>query len=315
MRTARARPRTAARRPAGGGGRRRRGAATRWSRPPRSLAAEDEPELRSTRRPSTRPGLPRRASRTRPVLLVHGTGPTPRENFGWNLLPQLARTASTCAPWSCPPGRWATSRWPRSTSSTRCAPSTSAPGAGRRRRPLPGRAGAALGDGLVALDPRWSATSSPSPRPTTAPWSPTSPAPRRAAGRRCTRCGPARLPEALHAQEDLSEVDVTSLGSVHGRAGAAPETIELEGASNIILQDVCPARPVTHLSIVADALAYGLLLDAFDHDGARTRPPARRHLPADDDRRGRPRGPADPRHRCSGSATAPPSTPRSRAAC
>lgn len=51
----------------------------------------------------------------------------------------------------------------------------------------------------------------------------------------------------------------------------APEASHLEGASNVVIQDLCPARPVDHFSIVDDAVAFAVALDALTHDGpART---------------------------------------------
>ena len=44
-------------------------------------------------------------------------------------------------------------------------------------------------------------------------------------------------------------------------------TSALAGASNILIQDVCPGRPVDHLFISGDAVAYALALDAFTHPG------------------------------------------------
>lgn len=46
-----------------------------------------------------------------------------------------------------------------------------------------------------------------------------------------------------------------------------PATSMLAGARNIELQDVCPARPADHFSILWDAVAQGLVMDALDHPG------------------------------------------------
>lgn len=46
-----------------------------------------------------------------------------------------------------------------------------------------------------------------------------------------------------------------------------PEAGRLGGAVNIVLQDVCPVRPVEHGLITADAVAYALALDAIEHAG------------------------------------------------
>jgi pimeloyl-ACP methyl ester carboxylesterase len=47
----------------------------------------------------------------------------------------------------------------------------------------------------------------------------------------------------------------------------APAAARLEGASNLVLQDLCPGRPVEHFAIVGDAAAYALALDALRNRG------------------------------------------------
>jgi hypothetical protein len=47
----------------------------------------------------------------------------------------------------------------------------------------------------------------------------------------------------------------------------APEAGLLEGASNIVIQRLCPARPIDHYLLLADAVAYALALDALTHPG------------------------------------------------
>lgn len=44
-------------------------------------------------------------------------------------------------------------------------------------------------------------------------------------------------------------------------------TQELQGAANIRLQDVCPARPVEHLTMALDGLTYLLVMDALTNPG------------------------------------------------
>ena len=46
-----------------------------------------------------------------------------------------------------------------------------------------------------------------------------------------------------------------------------PSTSRLDGARNIALQDVCPGRPADHFSILWDAVAEALVMDALDHPG------------------------------------------------
>jgi triacylglycerol lipase len=47
----------------------------------------------------------------------------------------------------------------------------------------------------------------------------------------------------------------------------APRAALLDGASNIVIQRLCPARPVDHYLLVGDAVAYALVLDALTHPG------------------------------------------------
>lgn len=57
-----------------------------------------------------------------------------------------------------------------------------------------------------------------------------------------------------------------------------PEASTLTGGTTIVLQDLCPRRPIEHFTILADNLSYLLVLDALAHPGAAPNPA---HLPAD----------------------------------
>jgi len=46
-----------------------------------------------------------------------------------------------------------------------------------------------------------------------------------------------------------------------------PYASTLEGATTIMVQDVCPGRVVDHGLLLSDAVAYALVLDALTHDG------------------------------------------------
>ena len=46
-----------------------------------------------------------------------------------------------------------------------------------------------------------------------------------------------------------------------------PPTSMLAGASNIAVQDICPARPVNHVGMLTDPVGNALVLDALDHPG------------------------------------------------
>lgn len=46
-----------------------------------------------------------------------------------------------------------------------------------------------------------------------------------------------------------------------------PAASHLDGATNIVLQDVCPAKVVDHFGLVADGTVAALVLDGLQHDG------------------------------------------------
>jgi len=47
----------------------------------------------------------------------------------------------------------------------------------------------------------------------------------------------------------------------------APQAARLDGASNVVIQDLCAARPIDHYLLVGDAVAFALALDALTHPG------------------------------------------------
>jgi hypothetical protein len=49
---------------------------------------------------------------------------------------------------------------------------------------------------------------------------------------------------------------------------AVPPTSEMDGATNISVQQLCPGRKVAHPDMVFDAVAYALMLDALTHGAA-----------------------------------------------
>ncbi len=70
------------------------------------------------------------------------------------------------------------------------------------------------------------------------------------------------------------DIDWTNLYSSDDRSVSPNELSMLESGTdnprvaNILLQDVCPGREVSHLSLgTADSLTLALVLDALDHDG------------------------------------------------
>jgi hypothetical protein len=54
--------------------------------------------------------------------------------------------------------------------------------------------------------------------------------------------------------------------TVQPQTGRHP-TSALEGASNVLIQDVCPGRKVTHIGTVLDSVTFDLFSDAVAHAG------------------------------------------------
>lgn len=89
-------------------------------------------------------------------------------------------------------------------------------------------------------------------------------------------CAPATRQIATHSgfitalgRPQLPEnVDFTSIASLNDMLiTPQPLASHLDGASNVEVQDVCPGRQVSHFDILADAVAYSLVIDAMTHTG------------------------------------------------
>jgi hypothetical protein len=111
-------------------------------------------------------------------------------------------------------------------------------------------------------------------------------------GRGCsaaTPCAPANwqqirgshLLRALNSQPDetpgkVSYTTVRSLTdqTVQPQGGKHP-TSALEGASNILIQDVCPGRATTHIGTAVDSVTFAAFVDAVAHGGKEKRGAAR----------------------------------------
>ena len=100
------------------------------------------------------------------------------------------------------------------------------------------------------------------------------------------RCAPlawqlrqgANTVAALRAAPLPEGVAVTSISSQHDEiVRPQPAASQLDGATNVLLQDVCAQDPSEHGLILGDPVAYALTLDALTHAGA-ARP---RRLPDD----------------------------------
>lgn len=83
---------------------------------------------------------------------------------------------------------------------------------------------------------------------------------------------------ALNARPLPTGVAVTSITTLFDQVIVPqPSASRREGATNLILQDLCPFHPVEHFRILSDNLTYALVLDAITHPGE---PPDPARLPA-----------------------------------
>lgn len=118
-------------------------------------------------------------------------------------------------------------------------------------------------------------------------------------GRACSAtapCAPANwqqirhsnLLDALNSQPDETPGDVsyTTVRSlvdetVQPQGGRRP-TSALEGARNILIQDVCPGRETTHIGTAVDSVSFAAFADAIEHGGKGKRGAAKvSRLPSD----------------------------------
>ena len=98
----------------------------------------------------------------------------------------------------------------------------------------------------------------------------------------------SHLLRALDSQPDetpgaVSYTTVRSLTdeTVQPQTGARPASA-LEGAVNIVIQDVCPGRTTTHVGTSADSVTFATVVDAVRHGGAGRKGAAKvSRLPAD----------------------------------
>jgi triacylglycerol lipase len=79
---------------------------------------------------------------------------------------------------------------------------------------------------------------------------------------------PARFLAALNTGDETpGEVDYTSIYSANDELVQPPRTAILAGAVNVLVQDLCPGRPVHHGGLVHDAAVFAVVLDALTNPG------------------------------------------------
>jgi triacylglycerol lipase len=79
----------------------------------------------------------------------------------------------------------------------------------------------------------------------------------------------SNLLTALNSPRELwgRRVSYTTVRSTTDEVVFPQDTSKLDGASNIAVQDVCPARATSHIGLLYDSVAYAAALDALTHRG------------------------------------------------
>lgn len=221
-----------------------------------------------------------------PVLLVHGTGLTPEENYGWNylrVLPDLG--VDTCAV-----------TMPNRTLGDIQRSAEYVVHAVREMTAATGRPVDLLGYSQGALEARWAVR-----------WWPdvlaavddlvTVGGPNHGApiadvvgvlgcSASCLQMQPgsAFLGLLNRLDETPGDVSYTSVWTVFDELvqpawPSRDATARLAGGTNLPVQALCPGRPVDHLGLVADAVVFDAVTDAFTHPGGAV--PARFFTPDD----------------------------------
>lgn len=207
-----------------------------------------------------------------PVLLVHGTSTTPAESWSWNyqqVLPTLGFDVCTVAL----PDR-ALGDIQRSAEYVVHAVRTVARLSHRRID--------VVGHSQGGMLPRWVLKWWPGLRRHVSDFVGLAPTNHGASGADTlcpTTCAPAvqqqkstsMFMEALNrGSPSLAPVEYTNIYSLTDELvqPVVPEpTSAVDGASNIMIQDLCPGRPVNHTAFVRDAVVFALVLDALTHRG------------------------------------------------
>jgi len=205
-----------------------------------------------------------------PVLLVHGTGATAQENWGWNyalVLPTLGYDVCLVQL----PGR---ALGDIQTSAEYVVYAI------RSMYAATGQKVNIMGHSQGPLEPRWALKYWPSlqsqvdhlvmlaaPNHGTAV---ADPALACTAGCLQMKQGSAFLAALDAGDETPGTVSYTSIYSLTDelvQPAAPTPTAALDGATNILMQDVCTGRYVEHVQFADDAAVYALVMDAFNHPG------------------------------------------------
>lgn len=206
-----------------------------------------------------------------PILLVHGTASTPEENWGWNyarVLPSLGY--DVCAV-----------RLPNRALDDIQISAEYVVYAIRRVAMLSGVKIDVIGHSQGGMLPRWALKFWPNLRRMVDDFVALAPPNHGAYGADylCpTTCAPAaqqqkttsKFMAALNAGSPKLGVDYTIINSLTDelvQPAVGTPTAAVAGASNILVQDICPGRPVHHAGLVHDAVIYRLVMDALRYRG------------------------------------------------
>ena len=208
--------------------------------------------------------------RHEPVLLVPGTAVTPPEHYGWNMLPGLTDLGFDVCTVTLPDRSlgdiqvsseyvvWAI-RWIAARAHSRVD---------------------VIGHSQGAIQPRWALRFWPSLRPLVDDYVGMSGpnhgdvyANAGCAGGSCIpawwqyRIGSSFLAALNRGDETPGRVSYTTVFSQNDDLVQPFTSPPLRGASNVMIQDMCPGRPVEHLGTVSDAIAFAAVVDALTHPG------------------------------------------------
>ncbi|WP_246160630.1 lipase family protein [Nocardioides humilatus] len=205
-----------------------------------------------------------------PVLLVHGTGQTGQQNWGWNYVPALAAAGYDACVVTLPAASWG---------DVQVATEYVAYAVQKLHR-LTGRDVDTIGHSQGTLEQRGSVKWWASVRRITddeillsGPGHGTLTATGICVARLCPAAAwqmakGSDFVTALNAGDETpGDVDVTSIYSLVDDLVQPAATAALDGAANVLLQDVCPLRIVHHGGSLWDSLTWELALDALRHDG------------------------------------------------
>ena len=207
-----------------------------------------------------------------PVLLVHGTFTNDEENWGWNYAKVLPAIGYDVCTVTLPN---------RSLDDIQVASEYVVHGI-RAIAAASGRKVDVMGHSQGGLEPRWALRWWPSLRDQVDDMvTLATPNHGTELADRCNNfCPPAawqmapgsKFIAALNSEDEtpggVSYTSVYSLTDELVQPATPNPTAALAGGTNVLIQDVCPGRPVDHVGFAYDNAVYHVVIDAFTHPGA-----------------------------------------------